>query len=294
MKRFLLSMIIATAVPALANTYRGDFNNDGVVDMDDMVLMAKAMNSGNTSARYDLNTSGNVDDADLHILANIILNKELSPDTGVNIGIGGWDDDDEDYGGSVSVPLRKAAGNFAVTLSKAGSNSESTVYTQLQVNNASSAVGMLVEVVLPQFMSFDNNIKMTPEIDDALCDTHKFYGTPVCNGNTMRLIVFSKELKPFATDNGNICRLSYSVAGVPETNEAYTIDTQWIDATKSTSHTDIVSDTRNWADYPGAISNIIADNPNGTTTIYSLSGQRIAGKPTHGIFICNGKKFLVK
>lgn len=294
MKRAVLSLIIATAIPALADTYRGDFNDDGVVDMDDMVLMAKAISSGNTTARYDLNTSGKVDDTDLHILADIILNKELTPETGVNIGIGGWDDDDEDYGGSVSTPQRKASGNFTVTLSQAGTISEGNIYTLLQVNNATSAAGMLVEVVLPQFLSFDNNVKMTEELDDALCDTHKLYGTPVCQGNVLRLIVFSKELKPFATKSGNICRISYSVSGIPETYEGYTIDTQWVDTVKNTTHMDFVSDSRNWADYPGAVTDIIAGNDNGIAVIYTLSGQRVSEVSLPGIYICNGRKQLVK
>lgn len=107
MKKIIaLVTLILTAISSQAagRRYKGDLNGDDKVDLADMVFLAKAIQAGSADKSYDVNLSGKVDDYDLHALANIILSGKLVEDSGFNVGIGGWNDTGEDFGGTVNAP----------------------------------------------------------------------------------------------------------------------------------------------------------------------------------------------
>lgn len=71
MKRSILcALVLVSALSSQADThYRGDVNNDGLVDLADMAALATAIKEGKSEKAFDLNVSGKVDETDLHILA---------------------------------------------------------------------------------------------------------------------------------------------------------------------------------------------------------------------------------
>lgn len=108
MKKLILLLsifVLSTAVSFDASArYKGDLNGDDRVDLADMVYLAKAIKGGSTDRSLDVNASGKVDDNDLQKLADIIISGKLTEDSGMNVGIGGWEDNGEDYGGTVKAP----------------------------------------------------------------------------------------------------------------------------------------------------------------------------------------------
>lgn len=205
-----------------ATRYKGDFNNDGKVDLADMVVLAKAINEEKTDrSLHDLNASGSVDDADLHWLADLIISGKLIEDVGINIGIGGWDDGGEDFGGTVGAAYsRRAAGAqgftfFAesprydygnnVTYVDFGLKSDSetgnicAVYFKLRVPDADFPDGDFVELY------------------EAAVAGHGIYGKPVIESRSpeekeLRFIVFSPSLDAIADDSAPIGRLKYNLS----------------------------------------------------------------------------------
>lgn len=211
---FLLTLFGAGSASAVA--YKGDVNRDGKVDMTDMVLLAKAIKSGSTDKVYDLNASGKPDDADLTILANYIIGKQLIEDTGVNIGIGGWDDDGEDWGGTVGMPARRAATRSLDETTFYISDMKYDLalkrqYVNWGISSNSKVCGMLIEMKLgcEHDPDVSNLIKLST---DGIITDHKLYGTPIgtrpeySDGCYIRYILFSPTLSPLKADEGILAR----------------------------------------------------------------------------------------
>lgn len=223
MKYFIMTMValIASVEASVAAIhYKGDFNNDGKVDMADMVVLAKAIDSGNADKGYDINASGKVDDNDLHTLANLILNKTLIKDDGLNIGIGDWDDSGEDWGGIVRAPELKTGSvaqvSFMGNLRYDYPNDRPYVEFGLE-DTSEDLCGMLLNIELPYGVSVDENSPIEISGTTDLFDGHKMYGVPVIkrdnNNQTIRFIIFSPKLKAFKQHHGIIARLYHTGEG---------------------------------------------------------------------------------
>ncbi len=212
-----------------ATRYKGDINNDGKVDLADMVALAKAINEGTTDKNlHDLNTSDYVDDTDLQILANLILTETLVEDTGFSIGIGGWDDGGEDFGGEVFAP-RPARGPLSRTSETSFFISDplydldlSSQYVNIGISSPEQVCGALFEIEFRfSGLSFDISKDLILNAAGGTLDGHTFYGKPIIinvegdqwNGYRiyrLRFIVFSPELNPFQPTDGAIVRLYFT------------------------------------------------------------------------------------
>ncbi|MCM1356283.1 MAG: Ig-like domain-containing protein [Staphylococcus sp.] len=225
MKKFIFiiaSFVVGLGSLSAATRYKGDLNNDDRVDLADMMILAKAIIGGNTDKDiHDLNTSGNVDDMDLHYLADIILSEKLLPNTGLNIGIGGWDDSSEDFGGSVGAPIRpgnsrvsrSAALSFTLT-QPAYDFSRGLPYTNLGLDgNSDNNCGILVNITLQYDMTMPSS-DMIVLPDELQNQGFKLYGTPrVTTENaypTLRFIVFSPTLSPMPVGEVNLGKLYFN------------------------------------------------------------------------------------
>lgn len=220
MKRTIWTLSLLTLFgtgSASAVAYKGDVNKDGKLDMADMVLLAKAIKGGSTDSKYDLNASGKADDADLTILANYIIGKILKEDTGVNIGIGGWDDDGEDWGGTVGMPARHAIARsldetrFSISDVKYDLDLKKQ-YVDWSISSDGEVCGMLIEMKLgcAHNPNAADMIKMSP---DGITSDHKLYGTPTgtrpeySDGCYIRYILFSPSLTPLKGNEGVLARM---------------------------------------------------------------------------------------
>ncbi|MDE5887328.1 MAG: hypothetical protein K2H46_07065, partial [Muribaculaceae bacterium] len=220
MKKFIILSFLAalcTSASFGARRYRGDLNGDRKIDLADMSYLAKAINAATADSSCDLNVSGKVDATDLHILADIILSEKLTEESGFNVGIGGWDDDDTDYGGIVGAPRRstRSGGQTMFYISDAKVD-EATGKRSAEIGVTSTSgevCGILFNVLLPQELEFDSEKMII--LDGELIDGHLLYGTPlikeVDNGKILRFIVFSSDLTPLKAVAGSLGRIHYDV-----------------------------------------------------------------------------------
>lgn len=237
-----------------ATRYKGDINNDGKVDLADMVALAKAINEGTTDKNlHDLNTSDYVDDTDLQVLANLILTESLVEDTGFNIGIGGWEDGDEDFGGEVFSPrpaggVRSRASEPSFFISDPLYDLDlSRQYVNIGISSPEQVCGALFEIEFHSRLSFDITKDLILNTAGGTLDGHTFYGKPIIinvegdewSGYSiyrLRFIVFSPELNPFPAADGAIVRLFFtrlSDAGYGKFQNCQTVSA---DATAATYH----------------------------------------------------------
>ncbi len=201
--------------------YKGDLNEDDRVDLADMVYLAKAIKAGSSDKALDVNASGKVDDYDLQKLADIIISGKLTEDSGMNVGIGGWDDSGEDFGGAVKAPALTPTSSQDIQLYVRDARSEdengnkSIEFGISGGNKTLSAI--LVKIKVPD-LDFDSNKII--ELDNAVSGTHKLYGTPAYvsreidewpwHENLVTFIIFSKDLATISLKDGKLGRLFYS------------------------------------------------------------------------------------
>ncbi len=226
MNRILtLICLLAAGVGSVsaAARYKGDLNNDGKVDLADMVVLATAINEGKTDKTLqDLNASGSVDDADLHALANIILSEKLIEDTGLNIGIGGWEDSGEDFGGSVGAPARRNGTSEAMFYAEGPKYDmdKSLPYIDFGIQSASEDLcAILFNLQVPNDVEFEAGKYV--ELYSELLPGHAIYGIPVVKQDSewekrLRFIVFSPTLEVLGKESAPIGRLVYKT-----TNDAW-------------------------------------------------------------------------
>ncbi len=219
----IISCFLAALTSSAAGKWRGDLNADGKVDLADMVFLAKAINSGNAGADCDLNLSGKVDDFDLETLANIILSGKLVEDEGFNVGIGGWDDSGEDYGGIVKAPAFHAARQaestrFYIDNSRKEGEGYAVDFGIGSGEEAPVAVLFNIQVPGPSFLYFDKNNLVN--LDNSLLDGHRIYGNVRLELENiwsefyvLRFILFSPDLKALKAPVGKLGSISYSGAG---------------------------------------------------------------------------------
>lgn len=220
MNRFLaIICLLSLTVGSIsgATRYKGDLNNDGKVNLADMAVLANAINEGKTDKNlHDVNASGNVNNNDLHALANIILSEKLTEDTGLNVGIGGWEDDGEDFGGSVGASTRGTRTMDDVRLYIEGPKSDlekSLTYVDFGIEPSSEGVSaILFNIQVPNDVVFESG--KYAMLYNELIPGHAIYGTPVIKQDSewekrLRFIVFSPKLDAIE-ESAPIGRLVYS------------------------------------------------------------------------------------
>lgn len=214
---FSLMIMISVSAPA-ATSYKGDFNADGKVNMADYALLAKGVVDGNSNAAFDLDLSGKPDIADLHILANLIINEELIEDNGLNIGIGGWDDSGEDWGGAVYAPSRRGVTRASYDISSDLSNlyydfDSKQAKADLILNGADSPSAILVNFEMPKGALRENDYISLCE--SSLCTDATIMGIPkilpLDDRYCLRFIVASPSMNRLRKgDNRNLVTLNLS------------------------------------------------------------------------------------
>lgn len=224
---FLLSIIALSAVVAFdaSARYKGDLNGDDRVDLADMVYLAKAIKSGSADKALDVNASGSVDDYDLQKLADIIISGKLNEDSGLNVGIVGWEDSGEDFGGVVKAPAYTTRTvedtRFFIRNPKTEDPSLFSIEFGISESNITPSA-VLLNVRFPWGIDFDSNDLI--HIDESIAMTHKLYGKPIFqkentddpwSGSLLRFIIFSDEMKALPTV-GALGRIRYSVQGYCE------------------------------------------------------------------------------
>ena len=216
----LLTLCAAVAFDASAR-YKGDLNGDDRVDLADMVYLAKAINSESADKSLDINASGSVDDNDLQRLADIIISGKLNEETGMNVGIGGWEETDEDFGGTVKAPAFTTRSPEEIRFYMHSPRSEgdgrySMEFGISEGNEAPAAV--LFNIRLPREMQFDESEIVV--LDSSIASSHKLYGTPKFvkeneedewSACSLRFIVLSPALSACPSPMGALGRIFYSV-----------------------------------------------------------------------------------
>lgn len=201
-----------------AVNYRGDFNRDSKVDMNDMSMLASAIKEGNADTKFfDINADGVVDDRDLQVLANVILTKSLVEDNGVNVGIGGWGDGGE-WGGTVGVPKRIGQRNdIGDGISFHAENkydyAENITWTEIYLDTKEPVSGVLIDFGVPAWDSFIMDEKSVEPI--VMTTDHRMYGkmARITEEDSpwvkYRVMLFSPTFAPFEPDGKPILKFRY-------------------------------------------------------------------------------------
>lgn len=275
-----------------ATGYKGDINNDGKVDLADMVALATAINESKADKNlHDLNASGSVDDTDLRVLADIILSEKLIEDTGFNIGIGGWEDGGEDFGGEVSSVgptgnVLSYSSELSFFISDALYDNELfRKYVNIGISSLGQVCGVLFEIRHdPNDLSYDITKDLTVNYDGGPVDGYGLYGTPIImkeertGWKRLRFIVFSPDLKSFHVTDGTIVKFYYtghsnSYSGVQLKN----CQTISANATVATYHPESPYFFIDCTDMSG-VNEIIADAEE--MDIYNINGNLLKAKTT--------------
>lgn len=222
-KLIILTLTLCVAVVFDASArYRGDLNGDDRVDLADMVYLTKAIKDGSTDKALDVNASGSVDDYDLHKLADIIISGKMTEESGMNVGIGGWGDAGEDFGGTVKAPAltTRSSDETRFYMRNPKSEGDDRYSMEFGVSGCNEPpAAVLFSVHLPREMGFD--VSKIVELDPVLSITHELYGTPKFvkenenddwSDHVLRFIVFSPELDALPVNSGKFGYIHYSVS----------------------------------------------------------------------------------
>lgn len=202
----ILTCLVSSSYAFAGDGYKGDLNGDGVLDLSDFGVLARAIKDGVADARYDINSSGSVNDADLQRLATMIINRTLVEDNGLNAGIGDWDDDGTDYGGTLS----RVAGElcFYVKNVKAETSGGYSVEFGL-LDNPGDASAILFNIIVPNDLEFD----FSKIIELTVNEGFSLYGRPTVYEENwqkvVRFIVSSPEMKPLKPTTKALGRIYY-------------------------------------------------------------------------------------
>ncbi|MDE5783155.1 MAG: dockerin type I repeat-containing protein [Prevotella sp.] len=248
-KLFILGFIFLLWASASYGTgrYKGDLNGDGRVDLADMVYLAKVMKNGTAGQECDINASGNVDDYDLQRLADIIISGVLTEESGLNVGIGGWDDSGEDFGGSVGARTFNTRSSDEIRFYardpkfEGGDGKNSIEFGITDGSNIPCAI--LFNIRPPYGLAFD--LSKIVELDKTVMTKHKLYGKPaLINEDVIRFIIFSSDMDPISTKDGMLGRIFYECGDVfgamtfedcqvlvSGGTEVLTLSTHWSDPT---------------------------------------------------------------
>ncbi|MBD5260528.1 MAG: hypothetical protein HDS38_00145 [Bacteroides sp.] len=251
----VLTLMAGGMVLDASARYRGDLNGDDRVDLADMVYLAKAIQSGSTDKALDVNASGSVDDYDLQRLADIIISGKLTEDSGMNVGIGGWEETGEDFGGTVKAPAfaSRSAEETRFYMNSPRSEGDGRYSMEFGITEGNEApAAIFFNIRLPREMQFDGVNAVT--LDPAVSATHKLYGTPKFvkeneedewSEYSLRFIVLSPALNALPNETGKLGLISYSI-GDCWGNPIF-VNCQ----TASSNNGDCTDIPEHWSDYNG-------------------------------------------
>ncbi|MDE5849111.1 MAG: Ig-like domain-containing protein, partial [Muribaculaceae bacterium] len=155
-------------------------------------------------------------------LADIIISGKLTEDSGMNVGIGGWEDDGEDFGGTVKAPAinTRSAEETRFYMRNPKSEGDGRYSMEFGISEGNEApAAILFNIRLPREMSFDES--KTVVLDPSVAATHKLYGTPKFikenpgdewnDDHVLRFIVMSSDLSVLPVSTGKLGSISYIV-----------------------------------------------------------------------------------
>lgn len=224
MKRLIILITIislwAVVFDASAR-YKGDLNSDDRVDLADMVFLAKAIKNGNTDKSCDINNSGKVDDSDLRRLADMIIYGTPSEDEGLNVGIGGWDESGEDFGGSLKAPAVNTRSAVDTRLYIREPRFEHDDIYSIEFGVVDGGEMNPYAILISLWVPVDNLDSTNPVIlSESVVSTHSIYGTPkllldeneLATDKNIRFIIFSPDLQKMDIPDGRLGRIFYSAS----------------------------------------------------------------------------------
>lgn len=189
-----------------------------------VALSSDILNNAAYNSAHDLNGDKKIDDADLQELARIILNNIKSPQGGLDIGIGDWEDGGE-FGGTVGAPeehfnpaSRAAANSNTLSISEIKLDEERNKYyfdIKLSEQNSTAYCSAIVNISLPQNLNFsldgNNNPLVVCNAAGQISRSHSLYGKPTLQADgSLRFIVFNNRLTDFSQASGSIARIYVS------------------------------------------------------------------------------------
>lgn len=223
----LTAILTAGGLPMWgASSVKGDFDNNGTVDLRDMATLASVIGTNSAKASlHDLDSDGKVDENDLHAIANLILTETKIPGIDVGIDIGDWNEGGE-TGGNAKSPRKTDAGlSVELTLSESAYDyQDHEIYKNLSYSSPKAICGMFISMKLPSgaVVSADG-IKEAFSSSAAYAD-HKIYGNTVIketkNGQAARFIVFSPSLKKLGSNADVLGSFTYGWESADANGEA--------------------------------------------------------------------------
>lgn len=211
-KVFLLLLLSVVTVFAYADDtkYKGDINDDGEISLADMVKLASnILNNVAYNSVHDLNNDKKVDDADLQQLADIILNNIKSPQGGLDVGIGDWEDGGE-FGGVVGARGIQSSPFTPFSISETKFDGNKYYFdVNLSEQNNNLFCSAIINIKLPSNLNYCVDNGNNPIIEcGAITANHRVYGKPTLQKDgSLRFIVFDNELTSFKQATGSIARV---------------------------------------------------------------------------------------
>lgn len=208
----LLACSLGLSAYAADKRYKGDLNNDGILDLTDLMILTDAVSRGATSVSMDINGSGIVDNADLQTLAGYIVNEELIEDTGFSVGIGGWEDDGEDFGGVVGAPPRRnVTSPHAFSLSDVSFDpATGSSSFRIEIDNFNGVYGYLLNMTVPEYFSPGQMTLSLPSDPELITSAAMKVDNPDGGKvSRVRAIVLNPNMTAFSDDTYSNPILSY-------------------------------------------------------------------------------------
>ncbi|MDE6653994.1 MAG: hypothetical protein K2K37_06375 [Muribaculaceae bacterium] len=300
MKYLFLTLAMFSLVSAMygAPRYKGDLNADGMVNMTDLGILARSISNGSTGLEYDINSSGKTDYDDLHALASIIISETLTEDKGLNVGIGGWEDDGTDFGGSVGgsrAEIRDGSEHISFFVCNPKKDPVTGRFSvEFGIKEAVGSIyAILFNIRVPGELEFDKDNLL--ELSDDIVDGHAVFGEPIVKEDgekIIRFILLSPSMKPFEEGKSVLGSIHYEAREA--TGRALFTSCQTLSSDKEEADTveDCYSDIIEWdKDINGIMTiegntiSIVSDRCRSTIT-------GLSGSTPLSVFNINGKMVL--
>lgn len=285
--------VALAAFPFYANATdieKGDVNDNGEVSVEDVALLRDIVlgkqNTSLSSSVTDINGDGVLSITDVTRLIKYLKERE---EGGLNVGIDGWDESDEDYGGTVKAPriLRSVA-----------RIDEKTFEMDLSLSSDVEINGFQLTLNLPEgleLVEYSSGIYGFLESRNA--ESHILYnGEQPADGKLM-FLAYSDDNDLFTGCSGDIMKFK-----IKAMNDSVPAN---CDVTVSSIE---MSDKDCNAIRPSdfvvtGLENVNIGESETVVDVYSLNGAKVKAKEPikdstkglpSGIYIINGKKVFVK
>ena len=276
----------------------GDSNGDDVVNEIDYSGVASHI-MGDTPATFDAEASdvdvnGTVDVRDYVGIANIITTGSIYGGTSNNAKAA------MSKGMAMPATDESDAENVIYVENVSGSKN-SQVELSVRMRNASDIRGFQFDLYLPEGVSMANNAKASLSSDRlAAGDAHTLMVDEMTNG-AVRFLCSSMNDESFAGGDGEIATLTVNIADNVANGDYDVVVKNALmtetDISKS-YEADNIKSTLTVLDQTG-VETVTANDERRDGTIYTVGGQLVGKKATtsqlrKGVYICNGKKIVVK